>query len=743
MGKRKASQQEKQQGPPGSSLSAVTNVQQNEKLLASWTQREIQMKLQCSPDEAQMAAASILSMTPKQLREWCNNLLSETEKRLDEDRRFYNVFMDKKEELGLLNADGTPTPTVPPPASDAASVASTAKSKGGKSKYSRQVDLSGGATGGKDALLPVSQECNCEARKHKLLTNCQLCGKIVCEQEGWGRCYYCGALLKQENKPVLGKNDTEDGMNATANPPPIPPPPTHPNPFHFNSDAYLAREREFLKAIAQRDRLIQFQDDRAKRTTIVDDQEDYFSSSNPWLDKKELKIASDRERQEREERQARHKKGGSYTVQLDFFNKTLSTVSETDKQREKHAEARAAAAERERYETSCVEVQELEDNKAGMEAPIERRMREGRADDEEAESGNICVQSDLIYNDGVAAQIEEVLEEAEAEEGETMLTGLRVMRNPDSKVMRFDANAILQSWVVERLVEYGVPSHDAKADATALVRMTNMAAVRAWAQTHLTDRGIENDFASEYQVEAHRSQMAEARLSKEGRGDEGKVELRTGAIKGSGRIQSDWEEGDAGADAGAADAAAAKLEEKKRKPWVYINTPMAAKLDRKLQLTSDDKAMCMSMHQPWASLLVCGIKKHEGRVWGCNFKGRLFIHAAAHNATEDEISTIENFYAARGHKSFPTHYPQSVLLGCVTVTDVLHTDDYKKKIPEADQESVMEHVFICHNPQQLVCLVSSALFTSTPLFPHRCCRSRWTETTKFTLWKRAFCRYVR
>jgi hypothetical protein len=28
-----------------------------------------------------------------------------------------------------------------------------------------------------------------------------------------------------------------------------------------------------------------------------------------------------------------------------------------------------------------------------------------------------------------------------------------------------------------------------------------------------------------------------------------------------------------------------------------------------------DDGMCLSMHQPWASLLVRGIKQHEGRTW--------------------------------------------------------------------------------------------------------------------------------
>lgn len=42
-----------------------------------------------------------------------------------------------------------------------------------------------------------------------------------------------------------------------------------------------------------------------------------------------------------------------------------------------------------------------------------------------------------------------------------------------------------------------------------------------------------------------------------------------------------------------------------------------------------DGGFCMSMHQPWASLLVYGIKQHEGRVWSSAHRGRLWIAAAS------------------------------------------------------------------------------------------------------------------
>lgn len=36
----------------------------------------------------------------------------------------------------------------------------------------------------------------------------------------------------------------------------------------------------------------------------------------------------------------------------------------------------------------------------------------------------------------------------------------------------------------------------------------------------------------------------------------------------------------------------------------------------------------LSVRQPWASLLVSGLKDIENRTWAPNFKGRIMIHAS-------------------------------------------------------------------------------------------------------------------
>ncbi len=43
----------------------------------------------------------------------------------------------------------------------------------------------------------------------------------------------------------------------------------------------------------------------------------------------------------------------------------------------------------------------------------------------------------------------------------------------------------------------------------------------------------------------------------------------------------------------------------------------------------EDGGMCLSMHQPWASLLVHGFKRFEGREWTHRYRGPLWIHATS------------------------------------------------------------------------------------------------------------------
>ncbi|KAF8777414.1 Activating signal cointegrator 1 like protein [Argiope bruennichi] len=121
--------------------------------------------------------------------------------------------------------------------------------------------------------------------------------------------------------------------------------------------------------------------------------------------------------------------------------------------------------------------------------------------------------------------------------------------------------------------------------------------------------------------------------------------------------------------------------------------------DKDLQEMSDD-GYCLSLHQPYASLLVAGIKGHEGRVWYTSYRGRLWIHSAGKVPTKQDIEELENMYRhIRGNCEFPKTYPHGCLLGCVDLVDCLPQDEYKIQYP--DGEIASPYVFICENAKEL------------------------------------------
>ncbi|XP_043999281.1 activating signal cointegrator 1 isoform X2 [Gambusia affinis] len=125
--------------------------------------------------------------------------------------------------------------------------------------------------------------------------------------------------------------------------------------------------------------------------------------------------------------------------------------------------------------------------------------------------------------------------------------------------------------------------------------------------------------------------------------------------------------------------------------------------DKELQEISDG-GWCLSMHQPWASLLVKGIKRVEGRTWYTSHRGRLWIAAAAKKPTAQEIAEVEQMYRHIHKKepNFPKDYPTGCLLGCVNVTDCLSQEQFREQCPGTCEESASPFVFICNNPQELL-----------------------------------------
>lgn len=120
---------------------------------------------------------------------------------------------------------------------------------------------------------------------------------------------------------------------------------------------------------------------------------------------------------------------------------------------------------------------------------------------------------------------------------------------------------------------------------------------------------------------------------------------------------------------------------------------------------------CLTMHQPWASLLVYGIKRVEGRSWPAPIRGRLWIHAASKVPEPETIKAVEDFYreiyGVNGIKDvkFPENYPISRLLGCVEVVGCIKCEELQnwEELPEGVRlEGQTEFCWLCEKPQRLI-----------------------------------------
>ncbi|CAH1183406.1 unnamed protein product [Ceutorhynchus assimilis] len=134
-------------------------------------------------------------------------------------------------------------------------------------------------------------------------------------------------------------------------------------------------------------------------------------------------------------------------------------------------------------------------------------------------------------------------------------------------------------------------------------------------------------------------------------------------------------------------------EEDEKMPIIKYNTKM---LDEVAPFT--DQGLCLSMHQPYASLLVAGVKMDEGRVWPTTHRGRLWIAAAAKEPDEEEVLALENYYREfykDDMLKFPKEYPTGCLLGCVTVEDCLDQEAYKETY---GREASSPYMLVCSNP---------------------------------------------
>lgn len=179
---------------------------------------------------------------------------------------------------------------------------------------------------GDTILLKGRRHCDCQAAEHKLINNCMGCGRIVCEQEGSGPCLFCGEPVytneeeKQMAKSKSGSSKTltkaqkkQQQQQAAA-------------AAAAAAGGKSAKEAAALQAaLAQRDRLLEYDKNSEKRTTVIDDELDYFQENSVWL--------SDAEREKYEQlksemQELKHGSRVNRKIRVDFAGRELPDESQ-------------------------------------------------------------------------------------------------------------------------------------------------------------------------------------------------------------------------------------------------------------------------------------------------------------------------------------------------------------------------------------------------------------------------------
>lgn len=152
-------------------------------------------------------------------------------------------------------------------------------------------------------LLKGRHMCNCQAAKHTLVNNCIQCGRIVCEQEGSGPCLFCGNLVCTEDEQKVIESLSKKGDNLK------------------KSLMQQQRPKGWEEAVAMRNRLIDYDRTSEKRTTVIDDESDYFKTNSVWLsDTERAKL----KRLEDEMQAKKHASRRSQKITIDFAGRQVT-----------------------------------------------------------------------------------------------------------------------------------------------------------------------------------------------------------------------------------------------------------------------------------------------------------------------------------------------------------------------------------------------------------------------------------
>lgn len=610
----------------------------------------------------------------------------------------------------------------------------------------------------------VDGKCGCFATMHPFWKNCMNCGRIFCEAEKKNplrsaKGSYCGPISSLQGKMVKGDlvgEEEEDCFFCGL-------PPSKSVAYaiaveegKLTEAAQAKNMAQFQEALARRDRLLEYEKNRSKRTAIIDDQQaSLFSPQDAWVSPGERRQAEKNAAEEERKRKIEEmqRRGGAYTVHLDFVNKnvslgalpnnptltatsrvegsaaggpaasTMPTLSATPNSHgcsvgleEKQDEATPAgdhslgtgSGESKQRKGLCVIDPEIASRRkplwafklpenpavssfSGSEAGARKELK----DKEEEVGGSSFHDKEQVGSDGFEEE-DAILAGAQlraaapspfafhsiwySTDGSKVEPSALIWTSGDENAPKKNRTTASKS-----VLDTTTSTNTSGIDALPTVQMVVTRSKRVQQDYFLEDN---NTFEDEW-ISSHYYRNT----------DEGK--------ESHSMFMETAEETKYPHDRRSAE---------KRHPEPAIEEPQKNQLLEKIpySLRERDEGVCLSMHQPWASLLVYGIKTHEGREWPTSYRGRLWIHAAS--TPPADIPSVEAHYSQFMKKGvdgvvntgtmssspanvkqngFPLYYPTKVLLGYVFVVDCLDRESYEAAYPPEERQEECLYSFIC------------------------------------------------
>lgn len=104
---------------------------------------------------------------------------------------------------------------------------------------------------------------------------------------------------------------------------------------------------------------------------------------------------------------------------------------------------------------------------------------------------------------------------------------------------------------------------------------------------------------------------------------------------------------------------------------------------------------CLSVKQPWAAMIVHGMKTVENRTWSTKFRGRFYIHASR---TVDKHA-MKQWETLLAPKIMSTAYSSGSIIGAVDIINVIDKDFPICEQSDATWWEQGSYGFVLRNPK--------------------------------------------